>query len=839
MTKKRKRQDDFQKVKLKVGKKKPRSENATLTNFKTKTIHLPEQLKEDVTLPTNNRKLNIKDLLSQMHHYNAGVKQSALLGLKDLLSQYPYIIDAHLSNILSEVTAVFTDKDANVRLAAVQLLQFLAPQIRAEQISPFFPLALTDGSSRLRESEGLQEQKENPHATSNSIFINWKEHANDQQHIQVYENGGSQPNVSSQFRLRCLVGGLGTVDEGLSSTENLKGFIEIIIPLLIECWIEAVPPQLAASVGSGVEREPLQVMQQVLNIISLLWKLCKQHDETHKLESWLRKNYLIDFKHHFMSNFPYALKEITKQKRKETNKSIKHCTILSNNVDHLLLNLTLSDIMVSLANASTLQKDSSWIERIRKFVTETLEDGCRLNSKQLNRLLGVSWRLMQMQSNREATESLIKAVYTLYQQRGLLLPVRTLLLKFFSKIYQREELRSYRIRYRSKVLSRWLAGLPLQLAHLGSRNPELSTQLIDIIHTAAARANKELLKSLQVTALRIYDPQEGTVVVLPAESQQLLVQLVYFLPSLPADLLSRLSRCCIMGRLSASLAAMLIGILHMRSSFSGWKSSVKEWNGSVQLNISNEDYFSFLFSTLAGFSKEELTWLQSLRGVPHVVQTQLSPVLLYLTDLDQFSHHWDVTETVCHSFLVVPVRSQSFDVLQSAISKHLVGLTVIPDSTAGCVLGVVCKLLDHTCVLSEALLPFLASCCYSLLYFLLTLEKGEAEHLRKRDRLWGVCVSVLALLPRVLRLMLQSLRVSRAGPEELPVVGQLLRLLLQHAPLRTHMLTNAILVQQIIKNITTLRSGGEQEQWLTDLHYCFNVCVAGHPQGPRALSAVY
>ncbi|KAB0368504.1 hypothetical protein FD755_019538 [Muntiacus reevesi] len=511
MTKKRKRQDDFQKVKLKVGKKKPRSENATLTNFKTKTIHLPEQLKEDVTLPTNNRKLNIKDLLSQMHHYNAGVKQSALLGLRDLLSQHPYMLDAHLSHILSEVAAVFTDKDAAVRSAAVQLLRSLAPHIRAEQISPLFPLvsahlssamthiaegvqedalrvldvlleqypalltdrssillknfvelishqrpsrglvnrhrsqswilsvnpnrrltsqqwrlkvlvslskflqALTDGSSRLRESEGLQEQKENPHATSNSIFINWKEHASDQQHIQVYENGGSQPNVSSQFRLRYLVGGLGTVDEGLSSTENLKGFIEIIIPLLIECWIEAVPPQLAASVGNGIEREPLQVMQQVLNIISLLWKLSKQHDETHKLESWLRKNYLIDFKHHFMSNFPYALKEITKQKRKETNKSIKHCTILSNNVDHLLLNLTLSDIMVSLANASTLQKDSSWIERIREFVTEALEDGSRLNSKQLNRLLGVSWRLMQMYS-RLLGRSILSQLFVLHEQ---------------------------------------------------------------------------------------------------------------------------------------------------------------------------------------------------------------------------------------------------------------------------------------------------------------------------------------------------------------------------------------------------------------------------------------
>lgn len=68
MTKKRKRQDDFQKVKLKVGKKKPRLENATVTNFKTKTVHLPEQLKEDVTLPTNNRKLNIK--VNHKYHFD-------------------------------------------------------------------------------------------------------------------------------------------------------------------------------------------------------------------------------------------------------------------------------------------------------------------------------------------------------------------------------------------------------------------------------------------------------------------------------------------------------------------------------------------------------------------------------------------------------------------------------------------------------------------------------------------------------------------------------------------------------------------------------------------------
>ncbi|XP_019364712.1 PREDICTED: testis-expressed sequence 10 protein isoform X1 [Gavialis gangeticus] len=929
MTKKRKHQEDFQKVKLKVGKKKPKLENVTDTNFKTKAIQIPEQLKEDGMLPTQNRKLNIKDLLSQMHHYSAGVKQSALVGLKDLLSQYPFIIDAHLSNIISEVAAVFTDKDSGVRGAAVCLLQFLASKLRAEQIAPYFPLvsahlssamthinegiqedslkvldilleeypvlltdrssillknfvelishqqlskrlknrekiswmlsvnpnrrvtsqqwrlnvlvrlrkflrALVDGASELEDEEGLQEQKEGSLSLKNPICINWKEHASNQQPIQLYENGGSQPKINSSFRLRSLVSMTDRMEKGLSSAENVKGFIEIIVPLLIECWIEASTAQPGAPVlGNLLEPESQQLMQQVLNIIHLLWKLTKQHDEMHKMEVWLRVNYLVDFKQHFMRHFPYSFQETVKHKKKDSYKSNKYCMTTSNNIDHLLLNLTLCDIMVSLSSASTLHMDSDWLDRIRNFVTDTLQDGSKLNSKQLNRLLGVTWRLMQIQRNKVAAETLIKAVFTLYQQKNLLFPVRTLLLKFFSRVYQKEELSPQGVRNRSKILSRWLASLPLQLVLLGSRNPELSNQLIDTIHSAASRSKKELLQSLQAIASRIYDPLDGTLVLLPAESQQRLVQLVYFLPCLPTSLLSSLSRCCIMGRMSSELAATLIGILHMRSSFAGWKCQVQD--GS----LNDIDYFSFFFSTLTGFSREELMSLQSIRGKPHISQTQLSPVRLYLTDLDQFLHHWSVTEVVCHSLSTIPSRSQCFDILQSGICKYLVGMAVIPDSTAGSILCAINKLLDQACILSENLHKFLASCCYSLLYFLLTLDKEDAEHIQKRDVLWGSCISMLALLPRVLRLMLQSLQVSRVCREELPVIAQLLRLLIQHGQLRSHMVTNELLVQQIIKDMMTLKTGEVQEQWLTDLHYCFNIYLASHPQGPGPMNTVY
>lgn len=60
MTKKRKRQGDFQKTKLKVGQKKPKADNATDVNFRSKTIHLPEQLKHGDSGPTTHRHLNIK-----------------------------------------------------------------------------------------------------------------------------------------------------------------------------------------------------------------------------------------------------------------------------------------------------------------------------------------------------------------------------------------------------------------------------------------------------------------------------------------------------------------------------------------------------------------------------------------------------------------------------------------------------------------------------------------------------------------------------------------------------------------------------------------------------------
>ncbi|XP_033849616.3 testis-expressed protein 10 homolog [Acipenser ruthenus] len=935
MSKKRKRQDDFQKVKLKVGKKKPKPDNATNVNFKTKGIHLPDQLKRDGALPTNHRQLNVKDLLTQMHHYSPGVKLSALTGLKDLLSQHASVLDTHLSSILSEVAAVFTDKDPPVRAAAIRLLQFLGPRVAPEHIAPFFPLVsahlssamthIVDGiqedalkvldvllehypqlltgrstvllknfvelishqrlskalkggrvgkspswmlsvspgrrltsqqwrlSVLLRLSKYLQalaeeqggagedgrqvpsDEREKGKAGSGFVTmleVTWDEHSFGTKGIQVYENSGAQPSVRSCFRLRPVSGV--SAEEGLSSVESLKGFVQTLVPLLLECWVEASPAdQAASSPGNLVESEAMLLMHQVLWIIQLLRTLVQLHDHSRNMDSWFRTNYLSDFKHHFMKNFPYSQLDIPKKKKKGDSKRNKQAAALLASVDALALNLALSQVMVSLTSSTVVQQDSDWLEAIRKFVTHSLLSGSKLSSKQLSGLLEVVWRLTLTQRNRAVTEELLRAVHVQYQQRSLTLPVRMQLLRFFSGLYLKEKEANPQIA-RSKVLSRWLSGLPLQLAQLGARNTQLSAQLIETIHAAASRSNRELLQSLQTHACRLYDPEDGSVVLLPPESQQRLVQLVYFLPSLPSDLLSCLSHCCSMGRISSSLAGALFRIVHIRSSFSGWTGCVQE------TAVTDVDYFSFLFSSLTGFSGDELALLQRGNEDGHTSRMQLSPVLLYPTDLEQFGHNWDVAQEVCHCLETVSSRPQCFDILQNAICKNLAGLRVVPDSTAAAVLSAVSRLLVLAYIPSEVLLRFLASCCYSLLHHLLTLEKSAAEDsAHKREVVWGACLAALSGVPRVLRLMLQSLRVTDACQEELPVIAQILRLLLQHAQLRNHMMANAALLQQIVQEITRFRSTEAREQWLVDLHYCFSVCFSSQPRGPAATRENY
>uniref|UniRef100_A0A8C9X0F1 Testis expressed 10 n=1 Tax=Sander lucioperca TaxID=283035 RepID=A0A8C9X0F1_SANLU len=905
-SKKKKRQDDFQKVKLKVGKTKPKADNATNTNFRSKGIHLTEQLKRDTSGPTTHRHLGINDLLSQLHHYSPNVKHSALLGLRELLSVNPSLLEQHLSRLLSEVAAVFTDKEGNVRVAATRVLRFIAQSVPAERVAPFFPLlsahltcAMTHIETGIQEdamkvldvllehypallaarpavlltnflelishrqsSGGAKKAQDakgrtwalsvNPSRAVTSqqwrlsvllrlgrflqavveerpvesdifiptegvfgssgdgrltpLYLNWEELTYSKVRVKVYEHSGAKPTPRSTFRLRPYVDPGLAVGEGLDSAEAVQSFAATLVPLLLEVWVEATTSDCPWNTTEGAHLltpDAMSVMFQVLSILQLLRKLAPQQEHQDALDAWFYKEYLGDFKQHFIKNFPYGTRDTPKHKKKvDLKRSKQTAAVPGLTVEPLALNITLCQVMVSLSQRQGLgrETDGDWLTPLRTFVRDTLGSGVKLSYSKHVAIMG--WY--------PDTKELMAAVYIYYKQMNLNLQTRSLLLSFYSKLYLQEQGHAHIAR--SKVLCRWLASLPLQLSQLGHRNPALSEQLILSIQAAASRRHEDLLNSLHTHACRLYDPQEGVVVLLPAESQQRMVQLLYFLPEMSQSLLANLSCCCTTGRFSAGLAASLIRIVHLRSSLSGW--SV----GSQEAALQDVDYISFLFSTLTGFSSDKLTSMQEADDESVLPPSPLSPLSIYPTPLEHFTHHWDVVEVLCHCLETLGSKSQCFDILQNGICKHLTKLGVVPDSMAAGLLRAVSRLLDLSVLPIEPVLRFLSLCCLSLLALLITLEQEEA--------IWGACVSALSTVPRLLRMVLQLMRVGDLSEEELPQLGQILSMLLQHTPLHSQLLANTALLQEIIQNLTRYSRGATREQWLTDLLYCYSVTVA-------------
>ncbi|KAI9540474.1 hypothetical protein NQZ68_040136 [Dissostichus eleginoides] len=925
-SKKKKRQDDFQKVKLKVGKTKPKADNATNTNFRSKGIHLTEQLKRDTSGPTTHRQLGLNDLMSQLHHYSANVKHSALLGLKELLSLNPSLLEQQLSRLVSEVAAVFTDKDGNVRLAATRVLRFIAQSVPAERVAPFSPVlsahlscAMTHIEISIQEdamkildvllehypallaarpavlltnflelishrqgsggSKKAQDPKArnwtlsvNPNRTVTSqqwrltvllrlgrflqavveerpveesdIFsptegvfgssgegrlmplnLNWEELTYSKVGVKVYEHSGAKPTPRSTFRLRPEVDTGPAVGEDLDSAEAVQSFAATLVPLLLEVWVEASTSDSPWNNSEGAHMlspDAMSVMFQVLSILQLLRKLAPQQEHQDALDAWFYKEYLGDFKQHFMKNFPYDARDTPRHRKKVDLKRSKQTAVVPGlTVEPLALNITLCQVMVSLSQRQGLgrETDGDWLTPLRTFVRDTLGSGVKLSYRQLHMLLGTVWKMVLTQRSKTVTDDLLAAVYVYYKQRNLTLQTRSLLLSFYSKLYLQEQGHTHIAR--SKVLCRWLASLPVQLSQLGHRNPALSERLILSIQAAASRKHKDLLKSLLTNACKLYDPQEGVVVLLPAESQQRMVQLLYFLPKMSQSLLANLSCCCTTGRISAGLAASLIRIVHFRSSLSGW--SV----GSQEAALEDVNYISFLFSTLTGFSTEKLAALQEADDERILPPSPLSPLSLYPTPMEQFTHHWDVVEEVCHCLETLGSKSQCFDIVQNGICRYLIKLGVVPDSMAAGLLRAVSRLLDLSVLPIEPVLRFLSQCCLSLMALLISLEQElPAETNHKREAIWGACVSALSSVPRLLRMVLQLMHVGDLSEEELPQLGQILSMLLQHTPIHNQLLANAALLQDIIQQLTRYSRGATREQWLTDLLYCYSVTVA-------------
>ncbi|KAF9998927.1 hypothetical protein BGZ65_005642, partial [Modicella reniformis] len=139
---KKEKNADFKKTKLKVGKKKAVADNFTDTSFKSKAISLPSQsISHDKTaLLTNARNVTFAELMTQLKHYSPNTRKDALLGLRDLFHRHPHLLPLHLGTLLNSVVRLLIDDSSIVRKALQSFLGEFIPVLHPRDVHPFLPL---------------------------------------------------------------------------------------------------------------------------------------------------------------------------------------------------------------------------------------------------------------------------------------------------------------------------------------------------------------------------------------------------------------------------------------------------------------------------------------------------------------------------------------------------------------------------------------------------------------------------------------------------------------------------------------------------------------------------
>lgn len=147
MTGKRKRKNsgvgiDFRKAKRKVGKKLPKAQNATDTNIKTRSIHVPNQLAAEGGA-VSKRQVTLKELITQAGHYNCKIRRDAFNGLTELFRSSPSELKGQFSSVMYLVGEHICDGDSSVRAVVHSfLVKTVLTSVDDQSISPFVPILL-------------------------------------------------------------------------------------------------------------------------------------------------------------------------------------------------------------------------------------------------------------------------------------------------------------------------------------------------------------------------------------------------------------------------------------------------------------------------------------------------------------------------------------------------------------------------------------------------------------------------------------------------------------------------------------------------------------------------
>jgi len=323
--------------------------------------------------PTTSKKLGLKEVLNKLGHFSQTVRNDGLEGLKELLvsSNSASLVNSNLAFILTSLVPVTQDKERKIRKLAISLLSPVLEVVPPSLLTPLYPLlsaylccSLTHIDQRIQQDgltmldTFLDKATEFVRANYNSILPNCLEQISNKKasdkgpsvaanmsesmtalqwrvlvltrvdkvlntvvldraaiktrsfeknvNSVTFSSGLSCPLISSSPQTWLPLSSVSSITSSSSyALTNLK----LLMPLLIETWVEARATEATSKKGSVLTTEVGDLLMCEVGVMDKLLVLALDSAEGSDREAALKfveQKYLKDVQLHFLSHLPYT-----------------------------------------------------------------------------------------------------------------------------------------------------------------------------------------------------------------------------------------------------------------------------------------------------------------------------------------------------------------------------------------------------------------------------------------------------------------------------------------------------------------------------------------------------
>lgn len=306
-----------------------------------------------------------------MTHITPSIQEDSLLLLDTLLVQLPSLVadkkNKILENFLDMISKLKNDSQPT-RTLTVRLGSKLSSnkwRIRVlERLDSLFA-AIVSEERKAKHGKLIQSKPDvdENQKMDEGVFVSPDENE------EVFDPLDNLPDFSDIIISTTEAGTVTIKDEG----EKIKLYIEAIVPLLFETWIEAKSDEgnTIQPKNAIITTETAQNLRLVLKVLIHLISLVRLYecDQLNELSNWFKVQFFNDFLQHFLNGFPYRL-FVRPGKKQNERKGQKKDNELVDNV--FFQNLSISKIFI--LHGSSGQDEAQAVLEYLKYCTTHIHE---------------------------------------------------------------------------------------------------------------------------------------------------------------------------------------------------------------------------------------------------------------------------------------------------------------------------------------------------------------------------------------------------------------------------------------------------------------------------------